>query len=892
MLTRQRGVKNPFQLPNCAISILVIVDLARVLNEPSLGLKEVKELQQNFEAYKVLQTLRHAQLSLPSDSGDAGRYFDTTVLLLARVPRGRDGTISATVMDAFERLINLCVGADRTWLLHSLEQISRNTWQALKVHHEASTADSLLLRLYADYTTILPNLGLPLQQWALPMASFLDAQVAPLAAHFWTSIVGLCEEQGETGLLSRISERLHGLVSSESSVTNLMGEVHDILLDRNRETLKMFQQCTIGNVVNFTNGLFDIAAMQFDVFALDSGAMTTAHAMGPDQAEADVTKIPSITSHPSDANSFTPLTAQLLAHELPHDAGEKLLVTESVLQQWIRSLGIGDAFVFQASLKKVIEQHYPNNRKSVLDLAIAQFMYRHPEWMPTIVSGLVETMFKDTSVYNIRNCPFYAIASVYTKTITEPKGSNPQLRKRRKTYNVGHVDTCAAFFAELHSLTLRGTTKNKRKHTRAWLSECIKHSSNEVVASFVARVMKDARLTSTTKNVAHNIVQLISRDWPTRIVSIMAKSAIVVADQETLAAMLAKDEFRKVVIGLFESEETSLIANDCVEDLLYLQKGYAFDSLTAVLEKSHAGMWRFLVSFIHSALSSVPTNSEFVLSHLRQVLLSDNFPVLFYTSPAEQEASTHTSWETTVLSTHRAFHIPASAAIHLWTQRINLASESTRAAVITLWRQCWMNGKRLPPVNWILCLLITYGNACEDLKTFYNELIQKSMEFLATERHAATSLDGILDGDFVRRIYDLIFFAESDIQPLYDTFCRMMSKQSDPKTSDSAKCILRLLMDVSIELNQYSKSTESGNVTSRTWLEHVINMLEICIDEQHTEHTFHEQVRNILFHSTSFTSRLKRIRDAIEQGSERSRVDALLHKVEGFQADQQRLLPV
>jgi hypothetical protein len=444
------------------------MDLKDLLNtgKSPLTLSQINALIESKDISYKLKQITDATFAIPTNSSECYVYFDQYLQLLASFDcqnsSDLDSQYTTTTLKASLRACvnDLLVSNGLLWLLSLPHHISHTTWTML------GSSPTILVYVYGLVLAMAKRQQVSASLWTEEMAHFVKAASASVNVHLWLSVCGGQQDHSaqfldyvEAHVETATAYAEHEDSYRQKKIANHVEHIREALIDmliilENGDAAVLSSRIDqyLGNVSlrpPFDDQELILGKIAFDHY-IEKHKKTSLHlleiTLEYERQRNSGKAIPSImlllcsrtsntnfekveedvdlTDASSSAFNRNPLVSNVLMEAPPGSELERAHILEKLMAQWNYQLQTFPFSDFDAHLQQIIEKHYPNDRKTNLDLLLIEWIQKDEmeSYLQTILSYIVARLQEER--YDKRASPFWAILHLYSQTDynqSEPK---------------------------------------------------------------------------------------------------------------------------------------------------------------------------------------------------------------------------------------------------------------------------------------------------------------------------------------------------------------------------------------------------------------------------------------------------------------------------------------
>ncbi|KAG0171456.1 hypothetical protein DFQ28_000688 [Apophysomyces sp. BC1034] len=797
------------------------MDLNNILLQGTsqLSIRDLRALLSEKENATRLSRINNATFAYPTSVEESYEFFDVFIHLLLTIQPvdsayGEDYA-NTVIVDALRLCINgLLKGHGLTWLLYFPLHFSAETWQALL----ANADKTILVYLYGLVLALAKKPGLSLDQWASGIVKFVRAGSSVIMSHLWINLWDL-----DLRMQTDTKSAYIGALQQFFKVGQLEKSVTDMFWIMSRSDV----DCLVSGVdhqlgsallrPSFNKDELTLALMAFEM-----------EIQGREAICFDVSRAFKMFRHAEAVqNRVQPenVLSQNLLMVPPGDNASRAALLQTGFQSWIAQFASLFPFEFELYLKSLINQNYPAEKKTMLDLVLADWAVRDPYrlHMEMIVDAVVDLL--ERSRYNMRTAPFYAFIQLFNT-------SDEQTTQGEEAAAAYSVDTGAAVgFSgsdiDLDTSLAQGCCRilqkmAMRSATKTWAADCLRGASPGVVQSYVEWLVPqlNAELSGETRHSTRFTNCMRATLLNERIVALSSYVVPVLLknfNDQSLKWLLRELNVARILVSYF-NQGPQLQSQQLVKDLLQHKSKAYIDLILGFLRENMndtnidsetSRMWfrnHFLASILSIASSDSAGNS--VSSQiLRQILKTQGDFGWYFGAPCSKEATNAADFNALDLSkSHDILPVRTIGLASMLREIAQLGNSDRQERLVNTWTALWSSdGKRFTvPVSWVLQCIGLYDHAPVVAKLMIRRFIVIGIE--SSELSRKERVFG-QERSFTQRMMDLIMLSDTpEADSLFDLFVQIYETSSKtdttlrPEEAEATGSIVRLMMELAEEL--------------------------------------------------------------------------------------------
>lgn len=531
--------------------------------------------------------------------------------------------------------------------------------------------------------------------------------------------------------------------------------------------------------------------------------------------------------------------------------------TEAIRQGtrfWVQKMSELSPQDFDMYLKNVIEKHYPTERKTVLDLVLADWtvrdrFHRH---MDLVVHTLLSQLSK-TKKYNKRTAPYYAFTQQFN--IPDENYQRYQLQQQQRQTNVSILNTSSSSYQMksgayidlshfsncsdmvlmhgcctlLQSMTLYPDGSIK---VEEWVADCLKFACSEIVQQYttwlVAGLEKELGLLQQTPSHYAQYIQVLLKNcisFSSCVVPILLRSF----DKTTMTWFLKQDpQVATIILHYFDDGQR--VSKDMVVIELFKSKrksyvnmlmNYLRENMSCTDPSLPRSRTWFRNHFLANILSLVgeDQHGQSVASCIFRQLLKtrDDFEWYFGTPlvPAQQ-----ITFKTLHLANAHDIYAVKNTGLAAMLEAIARMKDNTKKEqLINDWFDLWTSSnnneyKFTVPVSWILQCAGLYDQAPVVVKLMIKRFIHIGIRHQQQQSNEQDIMRLAPERHFLDRVMDLILLSDApEPDRLFEFVLSLSCEQYGIQNTfnDINQAIISTMIELDSELRLENLALSSTN---------------------------------------------------------------------------------
>lgn len=553
-----------------------------------------------------------------------------------------------------------------------------------------------------------------------------------------------------------------------------------------------------------------------------------------------------VSSKNDGAVSKNPLLNEQLLAQTPSDIYDQTKAIRQGTRFWVRKMSELSPQDFDKHLKNAIEEHYPTERKTVLDLVLADWtardrFHRHVD----LVIHTLLSQLSNTKKYNKRTAPYYAFTQQFN--IPDENYQRYQLQQQQRQTNVAMLNTSSSSYQVksgayidlsrfsncsdmvlmhgccklLQSMTLylQGSVK-----VQEWVADCLRFACSEIIQQYttwlVAGLAKKLQSQQSSLGCYSQFMQVLLKNCissSSYVIPVLLK-----AFDETTLTWLLKQHLQVATIILHYFDDGQQVSKDMVVvELLKTKRKSYIDMLMNYLRENMSSTdpslprsraW-FRNHFLANILSLVGEDhqGQSVASCIFRQLLKARGDFEWYFGTPLVSAQQITFKTLQLASTHDIYAVKNTGLAAMLESIARMKDNIKKERLINDWFDLWTSSnnneyKFTVPVGWILQCAGLYDQAPVVVKLMIKRLIhigihnqrrqpntqEQDIMRLAPQRH------------FLDRVMDLILLSDApEPDRLFEFVLSLSCEQYG--TLDTFHDINQAIINTMIELDSELK---------------------------------------------------------------------------------------
>ncbi|GAA5802033.1 hypothetical protein HPULCUR_007493 [Helicostylum pulchrum] len=823
------------------------MDLSSLLNtqkESNLSLKDIDQLLADPDSAVIIDKIRSSTSFIyPTQKAESFVFFDRFIQILLSIDL-EDDPYSAQytksiIIDAFRKCVNgLLQQHGNTWLIEFPYHIIPKTWVALRKQSDVT----ILVYLYGLVLTSANTAAS--KEWLQAMMRFIQSNYVGIVIHLWLTCCCTLEgnelmddDYAQTVFLHGLNDRLRQEPLYASSVAK---EMLAVLKKTDTQYLATHVDQYLGNA---------LARPVFTKDAFIVGYLGLENACRLQSSEYPfISRI--YMQYQAQAESQLETENPLLNKELLESwAADKYAQAQSIRKGtlfWIQKMTCMTPTAFDIYLKKAVLKHYPADRKTVLDLLLADWtvrdrFHRHLNLVADIMLSLLSK-----KTYNKRSAPYYAFVQLFNipdehhQQDTEAADASYYETKSGAYIDLSQFSNCSdqVLMNGCCQLLQRMTRANASQHVKDWVGDCLQNASADIVQHYVGWLAVglneelELKRTSTCfapflKVALSSCVSLSAYVVPTLLQTFTYESIQWLFKQgEDANTMLVHyfDDGPQVskymmVQGLFVTKKKKYI------DLLLTHLREIMSGTDPKVPRSRAWFKNHFLGVILSLLGEDASGQGVACCIFRQLFKTRDDFEWYFATPLVPAAKKINFKPLDLSNSHDIYSVKQSGLAALLQEMVRLGDTGKKERLIKVWFDLWTSGSKFTvPVSWVLQCAGLYDQA----PVLVKQMIKRFVHIGLQQQHHQEEHDIMRmapERKFLDRIMDLVLL--SDTPEPDSLFELVLNVSHQPDTfRDIIWAIINILIELSEELEveislQASQPTPPKNKVSKRAARHI-----------------------------------------------------------------------
>ncbi|KAI8097185.1 uncharacterized protein BX664DRAFT_383500 [Halteromyces radiatus] len=868
------------------------MDLSSLLNQGGSGLSTEDLIALQYcDSSEKLNKINNAAFRYPSNTSETYHFFDIFVQLVLSIHDADDEFgvqyTNTVIIGALRSCISgLLQQEGFNWLLDYPYHLSINTWNLL----HSTSVTTFLIYLYGLSLGLKKQHTVSVSTWASSILQFLRVKLPLITCHIWLNFCHLEEQQQDTDIKTTflftmestfweqltdvlvLLENGNALELTEKLENQLGGTLLRKHFTKNEMTLALI---SLENMIRSQQARYPRLTHLLNLFVYRHAYKGISNQRQSKKSKKQMKNKQQPKKEISLDINVNPLARNMLC-DISLDHGTRSLILQQRTQGWVQQMGILSPADFDMYLQNLIHDHYPSEKKFVLDMVLVDWAARdifgcH---MELIINTLINLLGSTT--YNMRLAPYYAWIQAFNLTYDDT------ISPATTAYNIktGAEINISQFNTKHDMILVNGLSKILQRmtlqsspSTKTWTMDCLRVASPAIVERYVHWLTQQLNQEFENKE-GNNIGQessfsshlqsaLINRNTLS-YASVVVPTLLRESSDDTLAWLVQKKTQRVVstaagagrILLEYFGEGTHLSSQFLVVDLLRCKTKNYMDTLFDYLcdnmkdtnsdsKVSRSWFYRhFLETLLSEAANDLMKNGQ----QQQQQTASPNVASQLYHQLLESPA--HFEWFYTIPCTTEPLDIIGLASSYIWTTDYHLLlsvrdsgmasllqcmtrlSGSEQQHLIIAWRNLWttsttttlgmnLNKERRQlavPIRWILQCVGLYDQAPPLAKQMMEEFLKIGIQTRIHGHEIIVDTVGQSE-TFTEQVMDLLMISDApEIDGLFDLYlqlCQDVQGTNDIDQEDMVQTMVNTLISLSEELKlQYEYiGMDSGYLT-------------------------------------------------------------------------------
>jgi hypothetical protein len=559
------------------------------------------------------------------------------------------------------------------------------------------------------------------------------------------------------------------------------------------------------------------------------------------------------------AISQNPLLNTELSSPIPSDTYAQTEALRQGTSFWIKNMSTMTPSLFDIHLKDLIQKHYPTDRKTVLDLVLADWalrdrFHRH---LYLIVETLVAQL--TTKNYNRRTSPYYAFVQLFNIPDEHQENSwmetkvDAQYQMKSGAYiDLSQFSNCSDLvlmngcFLMLKKLTSDGFANRRVKE---WMADSLQSASSDIIKRYAKWLCDglDTELESKTSQCFSNSLKLLLKSCiaqsthivPTLLDSFSERSLTWLLKQNTSHAAILLHFFddgpqvsKDIVVTRFFSKTKA-----CVDLLLgYLREHMA--GTDPKLPRSRAWFKNHFLCNILLLVGQDHAGKNVASRIFRQLFKTrDDFEWYFSTPLVSTQPIRFKSLA--LSNSHDIYAVKNTGLAAMFQELVRLNDATKKEQLLNVWFDLWTSPvqddfKFTVPVSWILHCAGLYDQAPVLVKQMIKRFVEIGMD--QRNQHEQDIMRLAPERKFLDRMMDLVLLSDTPEPDSLFELVLNVTCDYEGSFQDINTAIINIMIELSEELELEILASSSppppakfkGKVTKRQAKKHHMTRMKLA----------------------------------------------------------------
>ncbi|KAL0079231.1 hypothetical protein J3Q64DRAFT_1761693 [Phycomyces blakesleeanus] len=797
------------------------MDVYSLLNQgnASLDYNDLCRILKTNNSQTTLENITQATFVYPSTLEQSYAFFDVYIQLLLSIESESQKLHKSTIQDSLRTCIMGIIKLHGfVWLICFSAHLSTHTWQRLYTNPDPM----ILIYLYGLVLASADKHSAELGRWAEALLQFMKSQSPVIMLHMLMSLWSVDELNGhQTDFATVWLNTLEASMQHSEAMQQSLQVIFNVLAKADTSYMKD----TVDQQLETSLKRAPFTASELTLVMIWLENKCRQEIAFPHLAQAYFTFQYTNTIKTKKRNK-NPLIKNLLEPQ-PSDPTERAAIVRKGTQSWVGLVGSLLPYEFEMYLKDAVRVYYPTERKTMLDLVLAEWVIRDPfECHRTIIlNSLVEQL--QSSKYNIRTAPYYAIIQLFSSAEEMGPRTGYEIKTGAKVdllaFQAGEKDITRGCCSVLEHLTL-----SNKQYTHTCVEDCIRTASAGIVEWYVGWMAREHTRLATSQNLFGDYLVVTLKQARQRALSSWVVPACLEnLTTDSLGLLLGLNDDPDLV-GVFVDYfgQASQLGTRRLVDTLLKTKPKAFiDLLLAYLQrhmndtKMKSEMSRawfknhFLASLLTEAAEAVfvPTSTYAttsimdesqpnVASQLLAQLLTDpdHYEWYFGTPVVPLGTKERNFGSRDVARTHDIISVWHTGLASMLQEMVRIP-DNKAVGLVNFWRSLWIDSdthKFSVPTPWILQCLGLYDLAPASVKQLMEEFLRVGLHSVNTKGRG-----------FTLRMVDLVMLSDMpEADEVFDLFVRLLEEQGNTvQAKEEEAKIVWAITATMVELAEESK---------------------------------------------------------------------------------------
>ncbi|KAI7896304.1 uncharacterized protein EV154DRAFT_492975 [Mucor mucedo] len=796
------------------------MDLSSLLNsqkETNLSLKDILELLSNPDSAVIIEKVRTSTAFIyPNQKAESFLFFDRFIQLLLSIDLEDDPFSSqytkSIFIDAFRKCVNgLLQQHGNSWLIEFPYAITAKTWVALRKQSDVT----ILVCLYGLVLTA--GTAAPSIEWVEAMMQFIQCNYVGIITHLWlTCCCTLEENERVNGDLAQelFLHTLDNRIKHEPAYTiDVAKKLFTILKAKDTQYLATHVDQFLGNALarpEFTKDAFTVGYL-----GLENGCK-----MQTNQYPY-IAKI--YMEHQTQTADLMETGNPLLNKELLESwTADKYSQAQSIRKGtlfWIQKMTTMTPSTFDMYLEKAIKQHYPADRKTVLDLLLADWtardrFHRHLNFVADIIMSLLSK-----KSYNKRSAPYYAFVHLFNipdehhQQDTEAADASYYETKSGAFIDLSQFSNCSdqVLMNGCCRLLQRMTRGDATQHVKDWVGDCLQNANSDIVQYYVGWLAQglntelESKTTSSCfapflKVALSSCVSFSTYVVPTLLQTFSLTSLQWLLKQGDHANTILIHYFDDgpqvskymMVQGLFMTKPKKFI------DLLLTHFREIMPGQDPKAPRSRAWFKNHFLGVILSLVGEDTTGQGVACCIFRQLFKTRDDFEWYFATPLVPVAKRINFKPLDLSNSHDIYSVKYSGLAAMLQEMVRLGDTDKKERLIKVWFDLWTSGSKFTvPVSWVLQCAGLYDQAPVLVKQMIKRFVNIGLDQQQEQEQDIMRMAP--ERKFLDRIMDLVLLSDTpEPDSLFELVLNVSQSQNTFEEINWA--IINILVELSEEI--------------------------------------------------------------------------------------------
>ncbi|KAI7866976.1 hypothetical protein BDF14DRAFT_1882089 [Spinellus fusiger] len=764
------------------------MDLNSLLNKttPCLAFADIQRLLKANDTETTIENITSATFVYPHSIEQSYAFFDVYIQLLLTLQSTR---YSLVLRDSLRTCImGILKQHGLAWLLSFPSHVSQETWHQLHTHPDLT----ILIYLYGFVLALPDKQQTDLGVWSESLLHFLNSCSPVIILHMLMSFWAKDEQYPTADLVTAWLVHVNSALSHKESFWKAIHTLLGVLSKADTDYLQssVDQQLEYSlHRSSFTSSELTLVYLRLQKHLAPYHHLSKAH-----------------TAFLHTSLSQNPLLKR--AHRVqPTDLLDRTALLRKGTQRWMVVIGSVTPFEFNIYLKHAIQHHYPNERKTMLDLILAEWIVRDPFGCHR--TFLLDCIVQWTPRYSPTAAPFHAIVQLFSGREETGPTEGYTIKTGAKVDVVdmdGASELMRGCCAVLEQLTRHGT--------KAWIEDCLTTAAPSIVTWYVGWLAMGVTLGKTEQEAW--LLVALAQAHARALASHVVPACLRALDTHSLAWLVQQEASWGVLVDYFG--QTSQGTSRCLtRDLLRCKPKAYMDLLVQSLRRRMSMSMSPSVSkawFQHHFLASVLEEAGSDVSHgnvasqwLCQILTVPDEYEWYFGTPSSPSLDRPLAG---CLGEHDVMSVWPTGLASLLQEMARLSAlEADR--LTQLWRSQWVSqhngsGVLTAPAHWILQCLGLYDLAPACIKQLMEEFLRLGLVSYASGR------------PFIVRMMDLILLSDMpEAEEMLDLLVLSQTHQEDAMVGSIGAIFMQLVEQLKLESrSKHIAATHAATTTTIT----------------------------------------------------------------------------